>query len=112
MEMMAAIEGLQALSRPCTVAVYTDSEYLRTGYQRMVAEVEGVWLAHGCAQTGEERGPLAPAGGSGRPSPDQWHWVKGHAGHPENERADALANRGLDERPAPDRAAGLRAGRK
>jgi ribonuclease HI len=74
MELTAAIRALEALSRRCKVALYTDSQYVREGittWQRL----DALAAAHDV----------------------EWHWVRGHAGHPENERADALANRGIDE---------------
>ena len=97
MELMAAIEGLEALTRPCAVAVYTDSEYLRKGILEWLPK----WKASGWRTAA--RKPVKnedlwrrveEAAARHRV---EWHWVKGHSGHPENERADALANRGLDD---------------
>ena len=97
MELMAAIEGLQALTRPCSVAVYTDSEYLRKGI--------GEWLPRWKA-TGWRTAARKPVKNedlwrrleeAAARHLVEWHWVKGHSGHAENERADALANRGLDD---------------
>lgn len=97
MELMAAIEGLQALTRPCSVAVYTDSEYLRKGI--------GEWLPRWKA-TGWRTAARKPVKNedlwrrleeAAARHAVEWHWVKGHSGHAENERADALANRGLDD---------------
>lgn len=104
MELMAAIEGLHALTRPCSVAVYTDSEYLRKG----IGEWLPKWKAKGW-QTAARKPVknedlwrrLEEAAARHQV---QWHWVKGHSGHVENERADALANRGLDDILAADRA--------
>jgi ribonuclease HI len=97
MELMAAIEGLQALSRPCAVAVYTDSEYVRKGISEWLPK----WKASGWRTAARKPVKnedlwrrLEEAAARHR---IDWHWVKGHAGHPENERADALANRGLDD---------------
>lgn len=97
MELMAAIEGLRALTRPCSVAVYTDSEYLRKG----IGEWLPKWKAAGWRTAA--RKPVKNVDlwqcleEAAAPHQVQWHWVKGHAGHPENERADALAQRGLDD---------------
>ena len=97
MELLAAIEGLQALTRPCSVAVYTDSEYLRKGI--------GEWLPRWKA-TGWRTAARKPVKNedlwrrleeAAARHQVEWHWVKGHSGHAENERADALANRGLDD---------------
>jgi ribonuclease HI len=91
MEMTAAIRALQALKRPCTVILYTDSNYLRDGITK--------WI-HGWQKNGwktADRKPvknaelwqeLLAAVGQHK---IEWKWVKGHAGHPENERADKLA---------------------
>jgi ribonuclease HI len=97
MELMAAIEGLEALTRPCAVAVYTDSEYLRKGILEWLAK----WKASGWRTAA--RKPVKNEDLWRRVEQAaarhqvEWHWVKGHSGHPENERADALANRGLDD---------------
>jgi ribonuclease HI len=91
MELMAAIEALNALKRPCHVQLYTDSIYVRDGITK--------WI-HGWRRNGwrtSDKKPVKNAelwqallDASG-PHRIDWHWVKGHAGHPENERADALA---------------------
>jgi ribonuclease HI len=97
MELMAAIEGLEALTRPCSVAVYTDSEYLKKGI--------GEWLPKWKA-TGWRTAARKPVKNedlwrrleeAAARHQVEWHWVRGHAGHAENERADVLANRGLDD---------------
>ncbi|HAD25676.1 MAG TPA: ribonuclease HI [Alphaproteobacteria bacterium] len=95
MEMMAAIEALRALKRPCDLHIHTDSVYLRDGITK--------WI-HGWKRNGWRTAAKKPV--KNRDLWEQldvlladqqvtWHWVKGHAGHPENERADALANRGM-----------------
>lgn len=97
MELMAAIEGLEALTRPCAVALYTDSEYLRKGILEWLPK----WKASGWRTAArkpvknEDLWRRVEAAAARHEV--EWHWVKGHAGHPENERADALANRGLDD---------------
>lgn len=91
MELMAAIQGLNALTRPCRVRLYTDSLYVRDGITK--------WI-HGWRRNGwrtADRKPVKNADlwqelvAAAEPHRIEWHWVKGHAGHPENERADALA---------------------
>ena len=98
MEMMAAIRGLEALKRPAAVRVHTDSSYLRDGITKWIRE----WKKNGWKtaakkpvknmdlwqrlETAIERHQV------------EWHWIKGHAGHPENERADALARAGIPGR--------------
>ena len=96
MELMAAIEALNALKRPCRVSLTTDSNYVRDGIR--------TWI-HGWKRNGwktSDRKPVKNAElwqalDAARIRHEvEWHWVKGHAGHVENERADALANTGLD----------------
>jgi len=95
MELMAAIAALEALKRPCTVALHTDSQYLRQG-------ITG-WI-HGWKKNGwrtADRKPVKNAELWQRLDAAlgqhkiEWKWVKGHAGHPDNERADALARAGM-----------------
>jgi len=97
MELTAAIEALRALTRPCRVELFTDSQYVRMGITD--------WLA-GWKRRGWKNASKKPVKNqdlwqaldaeTGRHQ-IRWHWVKGHSGHPENDRADALANRGIDE---------------
>ena len=95
MELMAAIAALEALSRDCGVDVHTDSQYLRGG-------IEG-WI-HGWKRNGWKTADKKPVKNAelwqrldaARARHDvRWKWVKGHAGHAENERADALARAGM-----------------
>lgn len=95
MELMAAISALEALKRPSTIDLYTDSVYVRSGIMQWVH----AWKRNGWRtadkkpvknvelwqrlETALERHTVT------------WHWVKGHAGHPQNERADALAREGM-----------------
>jgi ribonuclease HI len=95
MEMMAAIGGLEALKRPCRVNIHTDSQYLRDGITKYIHG----WKKNGWRTADKkkvknidlwQRLEAAIA-----PHEVTWFWVKGHAGHPENERADALARSGV-----------------
>ncbi|MCJ8155936.1 ribonuclease HI [Sphingomonas sp. LaA6.9] len=92
MELMAAIEGLNALKRPCRVKLHTDSRYVMDGLTK--------WI-HGWQKNGwktADRKPVKNADlwqellAAARPHRVEWQWVKGHSGHPENERADRLAS--------------------
>jgi ribonuclease HI len=92
MEMMAAIEGLKALTRPCSVTLHTDSKYLMDGITK--------WI-HGWQRNGWRTADKKPVKNADlwqallaatAPHQVKWRWVKGHAGHPENERADTLAS--------------------
>ncbi len=91
MELTAAIAGLEALTRPCRVALYTDSQYVRDGITRWLPG----WKARGW-RTADKK-PVKNLDlwqrldRAASPHRVTWHWVRGHAGHPENERADALA---------------------
>jgi ribonuclease HI len=95
MELTAVIEALASLKRRCKVAVYTDSEYVRNG---ITTWIHG-WKARGW--TTADRKPVKNVelwqrlDELSRQHEVQWNWVKGHAGDPGNERADALANRGV-----------------
>jgi ribonuclease HI len=91
MELMAAIMGLEALKRPCDVRLYTDSVYVKDGVTK--------WI-HGWKKNGWRTADKKPVknielwqrlDAARGPHQVQWHWVKGHSGHPENERADQLA---------------------
>ena len=91
MELMAAIEALRALKKPCHVQLWTDSNYVRDGITK--------WI-HGWRRNGWKTSDKKPVKNAelwqalldaSAPHRVDWHWVKGHAGHPENERADALA---------------------
>ncbi len=97
MELTAAIRGLEALKRSCRVVITTDSEYVKKG----ITEWMPVWKRRGWKTSNKK--PVknqdlwqALAKESARHEVT-WHWVKGHNGHLENERADVLANRGIDE---------------
>jgi ribonuclease HI len=96
MEMRAAIEALKALTQDCEVDIMTDSEYLRKGITEWVHQ----WQARGWRTS--QKKPVknkdlwvALLEAEKRHSV-RWHWVKGHSGHPENERADELANQAID----------------
>lgn len=97
MELLAVIEALRALKRPVTARVHTDSQYVQKGISE--------WI-HGWRRNGwrtADRKPVKNADlwqtldGLARQHEIQWLWVRGHAGHVENERADALARQGVDQ---------------
>ena len=92
MELMAAIAGLNALIRPCRVTLSTDSRYVMDGLTK--------WI-HGWQRNGWKTANKTPVKNAdlwqalldaAKPHRIEWVWVKGHAGHPENERADRLAS--------------------
>jgi len=95
MELMAAIVGLESLKRGLTVNLYTDSTYVRDGITR--------WI-HGWKKNGWKTAARKPVKNvdlwqrlesAVSAHTVNWHWVKGHSGHPENERADELARQGM-----------------
>lgn len=97
MELMAAIQALEALKRPCEVELTTDSEYVRRGITEwIVAWKERGWkTANRKPVKNEDLWRRLEA--AGQRHDIQWHWVRGHSGHRENELADALANLAIDE---------------
>jgi len=92
MELTAAIKGLEALKRPCHVILSTDSRYVMDGLTKWLAG----WQRNGWRTAARQ--PVKNCDlwqelvGAAAPHRIRWEWVKGHAGHPENERADKLAS--------------------
>jgi ribonuclease HI len=92
MELMAAIQGLNALKRPCRVTLSTDSRYVMDGLTKWIHG----WLKNGWKTS--DKKPVKNAElwqellAAAKPHRVEWVWVKGHAGHPDNERADKLAS--------------------
>jgi len=100
MELLAAIESLKALKRPCRVQLTTDSNYVRDGITK--------WI-HGWRRNGwrtADRKPVKNADlwqallDAAEPHRIEWHWVKGHSGHAENDRVDELACAAADAQKA------------
>jgi ribonuclease HI len=97
MELMAAIQALESLSRPVLVKLHTDSSYMRNGILTWMAN----WRRNGWLTS--DKKPVKNAdlwqrlSDATKAHEVEWVWVKGHAGDPGNERADALANRGMAE---------------
>jgi len=99
MELTAVIEGLAALKRPCKVLLYLDSQYVRKGITEWIRG----WKAKGWVTASKQPvknvelwqrlDKLVTEGGH----QIEWRWVKGHSGDPGNERADMLANKGVDK---------------
>ena len=97
MELLAAIKALEALKKPSQVALHTDSQYVRKGMLEWIHN----WKKKGWKTSANK--PVKNADLWQRlealvtQHQIEWHWVKGHSGHPGNERADALANKGCEQ---------------
>lgn len=95
MEMLAAIQAFQALKKPSKVRLHTDSTYLKDGITKWITN----WKRNGWRTAAKK--PVKNADlwqlleEVMKPHDVEWHWVKGHSGHPENERADELARQGM-----------------
>ncbi len=98
MELTAAIRALDALKKPCRVALYTDSNYVRDGITKWIFN----WQRNNWRTS--DKKPVKNAElwqellEAVQPHRIEWHWVKGHSGHPENDRVDALACAEADAR--------------
>lgn len=99
MEMLACIKGLEALKEPCLVDLTTDSQYVRQGITQ--------WI-HNWKKRGWKTAAKAPVKNADlwkvldaiqQKHQVSWHWVKGHSGHPENERCDEIARQAAEQRP-------------
>lgn len=97
MELTAAIRGLSALKVPCTVSLTTDSQYVRLGITEWMANWKRRGWKTASKQPVKNQDLWQALDEIASVHEVTWHWVKGHSGHPENERADELANRGIDE---------------
>jgi len=96
MEMTAVIEGLEALKRPCRVRIVTDSQYVKQGITQWITR----WRRNGwrtaSKQPVKNRDLWERLDAALQRHQVEWEWVRGHTGHPENERADQLANKGVE----------------
>lgn len=96
MEMSAVIEALNAIKRPCKIEITTDSEYVKKGITEWIEN----WKKNGWRTASRKPVKNADLWQKLDELVQQydisWHWVKGHSGHPENERADQIANRAID----------------
>jgi len=99
MELMAVIQALASLKRPCQVQLYLDSQYVRQGITSWIHgwKKKGWRTAAGQPVKNAELWRRLDELAHGAGHQIEWHWVRGHAGDPGNERADALANRGVEQ---------------
>ncbi|MBI2315516.1 MAG: ribonuclease HI [Betaproteobacteria bacterium] len=95
MELTAVIRSLEALKRRCRVEVYTDSQYVQKGISEWLVNWKRRGWRTADKQPVKNRELWQRLDELSQQHDIRWHWVKGHAGHPENERADGLANRGV-----------------
>ncbi|MEC8104520.1 MAG: ribonuclease HI [Thalassolituus sp.] len=97
MELMAAIEGLKALTRSCEVVLTTDSQYVKQGINQWLAGWKKNGWKTASKQPVKNKDLWQALDSECARHSVEWRWVKGHAGHEGNERADQLANRGAAE---------------
>lgn len=97
MELTAAIKGLESLTRQCQVQLFTDSQYLKQGMTQWMT----TWKKKGWKNTKKEpvknQDLWQQLDALSTSHHVEWHWLKAHVGHPENERADQLANQAIQE---------------
>ena len=96
MELTAAIEALSALRDSCRVDLTTDSTYVRDGVTQWMAKWERNGWRTAAGKPVKNKDLWQALGTQVQRHQVSWHWVKGHSGHPENELADALANKGIE----------------
>lgn len=97
MELMGAIQGLLAVREKCKIDIYTDSQYVKKGITEWIED----WKLRGWKKA--DKKPVKNADlwemldAAAKKHSVKWHWVKGHSGHPENDRVDQIANEAIDE---------------
>ena len=97
MELTAVIEGLNSLTRKCRVRVTTDSVYVKDGISSWIHNWKKRNWKTAAKKPVKNQDLWQALDKAVQEHEVEWAWVKGHSGHPENERADELANRGIDE---------------
>jgi ribonuclease HI len=102
MELMAAIRALEALKRPCRVELLTDSQYVKQGITSWLPGWKRRGWRASSGQPVKNQDLWEQLDAQAQRHQVEWFWVRGHTGHPENERADRLANRAIDEMLAGD----------
>lgn len=97
MELTAALEGLKSLKEPCRVILTTDSQYLRKGITEWIISWKAKGWKTSARQPVKNQDLWQAIDEIAQQHNIEWHWVKGHTGHRENEIADQLANQAIDE---------------
>lgn len=95
MELIAVIEALKVLKESCQIDVYTDSQYVKKGITEWIEGWQERGWKNASKKAVKNQDLWEELNSLSKVHTIQWHWVKGHAGHPENERVDALANQGI-----------------
>lgn len=103
MELMAAIQAFEALKRPCEVNLTTDSQYVKNGITQWIQNWKKKNWKTAANKPVKNKELWQRLDAAIEPHKVRWHWVKGHSGHPENERVDALANEAMNEIVAKER---------
>lgn len=97
MELMAAIRGLEALKSPCHVVLTTDSQYVKNGLTQWLPNWKKKNWQTASKKPVKNRDLWERLDAQAQRHDVEWHWVKGHSGHVENERVDQLANQAIDD---------------
>lgn len=97
MELMAAIQALEALTRPCQVVLTTDSQYVKQGITEWLVGWKRKNWKTAAGKPVKNQALWQRLDAAAVPHQIEWRWVKGHSGHSENERVDQLANKAIDE---------------
>ncbi|MBN2647200.1 MAG: ribonuclease HI [Thiotrichales bacterium] len=97
MELMAAIQAFEALKKPCQVVIYTDSQYVKNGITVWMQNWKQKNWRTSANKPVKNQELWQRLDAAVQPHQVEWCWVKGHSGHPENERVDALANLAMDQ---------------
>lgn len=97
MELTAVVSGLAALKRPCNVIICTDSQYVKNGMEKWIHGWKNNGWKTASKQAVKNEDLWRQLDQLAAQHQIQWTWVRGHTGHPENERADQLANQGVQE---------------
>ncbi len=98
MELMAAIKGLETLDQPCNVILSTDSQYVRQGISQWMENWKKRGWKTAAKKPVKNQDLWQRLDNATQRHQIDWRWVKGHSGHAENDRVDALANRAMDEK--------------
>ena len=97
MELTAAIKALEALTEPCRICLTTDSNYVKTGIEQWINDWKRRGWRTAARRSVKNQDLWQQLDGQAQRHEIEWRWVRGHSGHAENDRVDALANLAMDE---------------